>query len=100
MENYSLIIFDTLGSLNKIIKSDIVNYFFDFYTKEENKIIFFKSDLIYEQSIIDFLNKELPDEYIYINFNNYKGNCYWFNNVFINEKPLNEVINDINKYLK
>jgi hypothetical protein len=87
-----ILVLDCSGTLKKVKKDDVVNYFEEFYNKDENLIIFFKYNIVHYKKIIDRLNLIIDDEYTLIMFDDYDSNSIWFNDVFIEEKPLQEVL--------
>lgn len=89
-----LLVLDCLGTLKKVKKNDIVNYFEEIYNKDENLILFFKYNIVHYQNIVDKLNLIIDDEYTFITFDDYDSNSIWFNNVFIEDKPLQEVFDN------
>lgn len=88
MKKYFCILFDTSGSLKKLMKIEaFTNYFQEYYTKKENNALFITIDYLHAPKVVSLLKTHVDDEYIMIEVGPFSSNSMFFKDFFINNDP-------------
>lgn len=99
MTNF-VIIFDTKGTLKKMLKLEpFTNYLAEYYIKEENHCLFITVPIEVQEKIAKLLKTHVDDEYIMVELSNYYTNSMYFKDMFIDQNP-QLLLEKVNYYLK